>query len=329
MVSYTLRRIALLVPLLLGIVVVVFGLLHIIPGDPAVVLLGQDATPEAVAELRATLGIDRPLPIQLGQYVLNLARGDLGESIFRGESVVAALASRLPATIEIALAALCFAIALGLLLGVLSAIKQGSVIDTASMLFAQLGVSMPVFWLGILLMLWFAVSLNWLPAVGRGDPLISALGSVLTGRPGPLIDSLRHMALPALVLGLNSAAVLSRVVRASMLETLNKAYVRTARAKGVFRRRVVLVHALRNALLPVVNIIGLRFGALLGGAVLTESIFGWPGLGQLVVTAISQRDFPLVQGVILIFAMLFALVNLAVDLTNAALDPRIRVEGAA
>lgn len=326
MVSYTLRRLALLLPLLLGIVVVVFGLLHIIPGDPAVVLLGQDATPEAVADLRETLGLDRPLSVQLGHYLLNVTRGDLGDSIFRGETVVAALASRLPATVEVAIAALLFAIVLGLVLGVLSAIKQGSAIDTASMLFAQLGVSMPVFWLGILLMLWFAVSLNWLPAVGRGDPLVGSIGTALTGRPGPLIDSLRHMALPALVLGLNSAAVMSRVIRASMLETLNKAYVRTAKAKGVVRWRVVLVHALRNALLPVVNIIGLRFGALLGGAVLTESIFGWPGLGQLAVTAISQRDFPLVQGVILIFALLFALVNLGVDLLNAALDPRIRVE---
>jgi len=329
MVSYTLRRLALLIPLLLGIVVVVFGLLQIIPGDPAVVLLGQDATPEAVAELRTTLGLDRPLPVQLGHYILNLARGDLGESIFRGESVAAAIASRLPATIEVAVAALCFAVLLGLLLGVISAAKRGSVFDTASMLFAQLGVSMPVFWLGILLMLWFAVSLNWLPAVGRGEPILSATGAALFGRPGPLIDSLRHMALPALVLGLNSAAVMSRVIRASMLETLNKAYVRTAKAKGVRHWRVVVCHALRNALLPVVNIIGLRFGALLGGAVLTESIFGWPGLGQLVVTAISQRDFPLVQGVILIFALLFALVNLGVDLLNAALDPRVRVEGAA
>jgi peptide/nickel transport system permease protein len=329
MVSYTLRRLALLLPLLLGIVVVVFGLLHIIPGDPAVVLLGQDATPEAVADLRVSLGLDRPLSVQLGHYLLNVTRGDLGDSIFRGETVVAALASRLPATIEVAIAALLFAIVLGLVLGVLSAIKQGSAIDTASMLFAQLGVSMPVFWLGILLMLWFAVSLNWLPAVGRGDPLVGSIGTALTGRPGPLIDSLRHLALPALVLGLNSAAVMSRVIRASMLGTLSKAYVRTAKAKGVLQWRVVLVHALRNALLPVVNVIGLRFGALLGGAVLTESIFGWPGLGQLAVTAISQRDFPLVQGVILIFALLFALVNLGVDLLNAALDPRIRVESTA
>jgi peptide/nickel transport system permease protein len=329
MVSYTLRRLALLIPLLLGIIVVVFGLLLFIPGDPAVVLLGQDATPEAVAELRVSLGLDRPLPVQLGHYLLNVSRGDLGESIFRGETVVAALASRLPATIEVAIAALIFAIALGLVLGVLSAIKQGSAIDTVSMLFAQLGVSMPVFWLGILLMLWFAVSLNWLPAVGRGDSLIGAMGAALAGRPGPLIDSLRHIALPALVLGLNSAAVMSRVIRASMLETLNEAYVRTAKAKGLVPWRVVLVHALRNALLPVVNIIGLRFGALLGGAVLTESIFGWPGLGQLAVTAISQRDFPLVQGVILIFALLFAFVNLGVDLLNAALDPRIRTENTA
>ena len=326
MLQYTLRRTALLVPLLFGIVVVVFTLMQIIPGDPAVVLLGQDATPEAVAALRTTLGLDRPLPVQLAFYVANLLQGDLGDSIFRGEPVIVAIGSRLMATVEVAVTALVLAVTIGLALGVLAAVKRGSIVDTASMLLAQIGVSMPVFWLGILLMFWFAVQLNWLPAVGRGEPLLSAAGAALTGRWGALVDSARHLALPAITLGVYSAAVMSRVVRASMLETLSQDYVRTARAKGLVAWRVVLAHGLRNALLPVVNIIGLRFGELLGGAVLTESIFGWPGLGQLAVTAISQRDIPLVQGIVLIFAAMFAVVNLTVDLLNAALDPRVRLE---
>lgn len=326
MLTYALRRITLLVPLLLGIALVVFGLLQLIPGDPAVVLLGQDATPEAVAAVRRGLGLDQPLPIQLGRYLANLVRGDLGESIFRNEPVVSAIASRLPATVEVAVVALGFAVVVGLGLGVLAAIRRGTAIDVGSMIFAQLGVSVPVFWLGILLMFGLAVKMNWLPAVGRGAPLLGAMGAALTGRPGVLIESLRHLALPALTLGLHSAAIMSRLVRASMLDTLHRDFVRAARAKGIPGWRLVVMHALRNALLPVVSIIGLRFGELLGGAVLTESIFGWPGLGQLAVTAISQRDFPLVQGVVLVFALMFALVNLMVDLLNGMLDPRVRLE---
>ncbi|MFQ5704208.1 MAG: ABC transporter permease [Gemmatimonadales bacterium] len=326
MLSYAARRVLLIIPLLAGILVVVFGLMQLIPGDPALMLLGQDATPQAVAELRSTLGLDRPLPVRFVSYFTNVARGDLGESIFRHEPVITSIASRLAATAEVAAVALAIAIVLGFLLGIVAALKRGTAADLLGMLFAQLGVSMPVFWLGILLMFWFAVRLDWLPAVGRGAPLVPALGAALVGRPQALVDSLRHIALPALALGLGSAAVMSRVVRSSMLETLHQNFIRTANAKGVSRPSVVLKHALRNALLPVVNIIGLRFGALLGGAVLTESIFGWPGLGQLAVTAISQRDIPLVQGLILVFALMFAAVNLAVDLLNAALDPRVRLE---
>lgn len=325
MASYAARRILLLIPLLVGIVIVVFGLMQIIPGDPAVVLLGQDATPDAVAELRETLGLDDPLPVQLGRYLARFARGDLGESIFRAEPVAGAIAARLPATMELAVASLVFSILVGGILGVLAAVKRGTAVDTVAMLFAQLGVSMPVFWLGVLLMFGFAVQLNWLPAVGRGEPLLSALGAVFVGRPAALVDALRHLALPALALGLHSAAITSRLVRSSMLEALNEDYVRAATAKGLMRTAVVATHALRNALLPVIAIIGIRFGELLGGAVLTESIFGWPGLGQLAVTAISQRDIPLVQGVVFVFAFMFAVVNIIVDLSNAALDPRIRV----
>ncbi len=324
MTRYAIRRLALLLPLLLGVSVVVFGLMQIVPGDPAAVLLGQDATPEAVETLRQELGLDRPLPVQLGSFITRVARGDLGQSIFRREPVVMAIADRMPATVEVAIVSLVFAVAVGLVLGTLAALRRGSTVDTATMLFAQIGVSMPVYWLGILLMFAFAVQLDWLPAVGRGEPLFTALGAALAGRPGVLIDSLRHLALPALTLGLYGAAVMSRVVRASMLNTMSAGHIRTARAKGLGAWRIVSHHALRNALLPVISIIGLRFGELLGGAVLTESIFGWPGLGQLTVTAISQRDLPLVQGTVLVFALMFALVNLMVDLTHAGVDPRLR-----
>lgn len=323
MFPYATRRIVQLVPLLMGIVVVVFGLMQIIPGDPAVVLLGQDATPAAAAELRRALGLDRPLPVQLGIYVANLARGDLGESLFRGEPVSTAIASRLPATMEVALMALAFSVVVGVSLGAAAAAKRGSVVDTASMLVAQLGVSMPVFWLGILLMFVLAVQLGLLPSVGRGPALTEGLAAALRGNPSVLVDSLRYLVLPSLTLGLYGAAVISRMVRATMLETLAAPYVRSASGRGIAGGRVVAIHAMRNALLPVVSVIGLRFGELLGGAVLTESIFGWPGLGQLAVSAISQRDVPLVQGIVLVFAFMFAIVNLLADLLNAKLDPRV------
>jgi peptide/nickel transport system permease protein len=317
---------ALFVPMVVGIVAATFGMLTLLPGDPATVLLGQDASPEAVAELRRQLSLDDPWWVRLGRYFGDVAHGDLGTSIFQGQPVTEAIAARLGATVEVAVAALLIALALGIVLGVAAALRKGTPVDTAAMLFSQLGVSMPVFWLGILLMLLFAVRLDWLPAIGRGTPLLTALGSALAGRPGPLLDSLAHLAMPALTLGLNGAAVISRLVRATMLETLGRGYVRTARAKGLSPWSVVFVHALRNALLPIVSVVGLRFGALLGGAVLTESIFGWPGLGHLAVSAISQRDFPLVQGIVLTFALLFAAVNLAVDLLYAVIDPRVRLE---
>lgn len=327
MTKYLLRRLGLMVPVILGVVVIVFGLMQIIPGDPAVVLLGQDATPEAVAQMRHALGLDRPLPVQLGIYISNLARGDLGVSIFQHQPVSEIVLSHLPATLELAVAALVVAVLLGLPLGILAAVKRGSLVDAVSMLFAQIGVSMPVFWLGILLVLWFAVQLGWLPAIGRGAPLTEGLAALLSGRPEVLMNSLRHLALPALTLGLNGAAIISRMVRSSMLDTLQADYIRTARAKGLVPWKVVLKHGLRNALLPVVSVLGLQFGALLGGAVVTETIFGWPGVGQLAITAISQRDIPLVQGTVLIIALLFSLVNLAVDLLYGVIDPTIALEG--
>ena len=325
MVAYVIRRLLLLIPMAIGMVVVTFGLLLIIPGDPAAVLLGQDATPEAINTLRNTLGLNDPWYIRLWDYFAALLQGDMGRSIFQNQPVSEIILGRLGATIELAVVALILATLIGLTLGVLAAIRQGTWVDTVTMLFAQLGVSMPVYWLGLLLMLLFAVQLGWLPAIGRGVPLPEAFLAAITGRPQVLWDSIGHIALPALALAANSAAIISRLVRASMLEVLREDFVRTAYAKGLRKGRVVIRHALRNALLPVLSVIGLRFGALLGGAVLTESIFAWPGLGQLTIAAISQRDLPLIQGIVLTFAIVFALVNLVVDLLYAAVDPRIRL----
>lgn len=325
MLAYIARRLLLLIPMAIGMVVVTFGLLLIIPGDPAAVLLGQDATPEAILNLRNSLGLNDPWYIRLWNYFAALLQGDMGRSIFQNQPVSEIIMGRLGATIELAIVALLLASVIGITLGVLAAIRQGTWVDTVTMLFAQLGVSMPVYWLGLLLMLLFAVQLGWLPSIGRGVPMHEALWAALTGRPQVLWDSFRHIALPALALAANSAAIISRLVRASMLEVLREDFVRTAYSKGLRRGRVVVRHALRNALLPVLSVIGLRFGALLGGAVLTESIFAWPGLGQLTISAISQRDLPLIQGIVLTFAIVFALVNLIVDLLYAAVDPRVRL----
>ncbi len=326
MAAYVLRRLTLFVPMLIGIVAVTFGIMQLLPGDPAAVLLGEDASEEAVREMRRALGLDRPWWIRLATYYADLFRGEMGDSYFQNQPVVNAIAQRLVPTLEVAFVALLVSIMLGVALGIAAAVRRGSLVDAACMLFAQLGVSMPVFWFGILLMYLFAIRFDLLPSIGRGPPLVFAVGQALVGRPAALGESLMHIAMPALTLGLTNAAVISRLVRSSMLETLGQDFVRTANAKGLMPARVVFVHALRNALLPVVSVIGLRFGALLGGAVLTESIFGWPGLGQLAVSAISQRDIPLVQGIVLTFALAFAIVNLVVDLLYAVIDPRIRLE---
>ena len=325
MLAYIVRRLLLLIPMTAGMVIVTFGLLLLIPGDPASVLLGQEASMEAIANLRNALGLNDPWYIRLSAYFGKLLQGDMGRSIFQNQAVSEIIAGRLGATIELAVVALVLACLIGITLGVIAATRQGSLVDTISMVFAQLGVSMPVYWLGLLLMLLFAVTLGWLPAIGRGAPFPEAAWAALTGRPQVLLDSFAHILLPALALAANSAAIISRLVRTAMLEVLREDFVRTAYAKGLRRQRVIIHHAFRNALLPVLSVIGLRFGALLGGAVLTETIFAWPGLGQLTITAISQRDLPLIQGIVLTFAIIFALVNLVVDLLYAAVDPRIRL----
>jgi len=325
-IGYAARRLLLMIPMLFGIIVLVFLMLNVIGGDQALVLLGQEGTPEQLEALRRELLLDQPLTVQFAAYIGKLAQGDLGYSLFQSQSVLEAVGGRLGATLELAIVALLIAILIGVPLGILAAVRHGRASDIFAMLFAQLGISMPVFWMGILLMFLFAVTLDWLPAIGRGEPLLVAIVDLFRGNPSVLLDSLAHLALPAITLGVGAAAIISRLVRSAMLDTLSLDFVRTAHAKGLGPARVTLAHVLRNALLPVVSMIGLRFGALLGGAVLTEGIFGWPGLGQLSVAAINQRDIPLIQGVVLTFALMFALVNLIVDLAYAAIDPRIRYD---
>jgi len=313
------------IPVLLGITVLVFLLLHMIPGDPATVLLGQDAPPDEVERIRNILGLNEPLYVQFFVYLKQLLQGDLGQSIFQDQSVYSLIMKHLPATIELAVFALVIALIISIPLGILSAVKQSSWIDYVSMFFAQLGVSMPVFWMGTLLIIGFSVNLNWLPSFGRGEPLTEAFSTLVrTGNLYDIVQSLRSLLLPAFTLGIMSAALITRMVRSTMLEVLKEDYVRTAEAKGVGTLSVIFKHSFRNALIPIVTIIGLQFGNLLGGAIVTETVFAWPGIGRLVISAISQRDFPLVQGCVLVIALMFALTNLVIDILYTKINPKIQ-----
>ncbi len=325
MATYLVKRLLQFIPVLLGISILVFLLLHMIPGDPAMVLLGQDATPDEVERLRTILGLNEPLYVQLFVFLKHLLQGDLGTSIFQDQPVFTLVMKQLPATIELAVVAMIIALIVAIPLGILSAVKQFSWLDYVSMFFAQLGVSMPVFWMGMLLIIGFSVNMNWFPSFGRGEPLTeSLLTAITTGNVYNLVNSLKSLILPALTLGVMSAALITRMVRSTMLEVLKEDYVRTAEAKGVHGFMVIFKHAFRNALIPVITIVGLQFGSLLGGAIVTESVFAWPGIGRLVITAISQRDFPVVQGCVLIIAFLFAVTNLIVDVLYAVVNPKIQ-----
>jgi peptide/nickel transport system permease protein len=324
MIGYTIRRCLLFIPVILGVIVVAFALIHIIPGDPARVLLGETATEQQIAQVRADLGLDQPLPQQFIRYATHLAHGDLGQSLFQSEAVSALILERVPATLELAAGALLVSVVLGVPLGVAAAVNAHTPIDTLCIIFSQLGVALTVFWLAVVLVYVFSVELHWLPAIGRGTPLLEAIAAlVLRGRFAPLGDALTHLLLPSLAMGLQGAALICRMVRGSLLERLGSNFVRTARAMGLPERRVIWRHAVPNALLPVITVIGLQFGNLLSGAVLVEGVFGWPGLGQLAVGALSRRDLPLVQGIALIIALLFGLINLATDMAYALIDPRI------
>ena len=298
------RRLVLLVPTLLGIVTLVFAFLHLVPGDPVEIMLGESAAPADVAALRRELGLDRPLPAQYARFLARAARGDLGRSIALRTSVARAVAGRYPATLELAGAAFALALGLALPLGVAAALRPGSAIDRGARLVSLAGACLPGFWLGPLLILLFSLRLAWLPVSGRGG--------------------LAHLVLPATTLGLGMSAILVRLVRTSMIAALGEDFVRSARAKGAPEWRVVAVHALRNALLPVTTVAGLQAGALLAGAIITETIFAWPGLGRLLVQAIDARDYPLVQGCVLAIGVTYVGINTATDLLQRAIDPRLR-----
>jgi peptide/nickel transport system permease protein len=282
----------------------VFSLIHLVPGDPAQAMLGDAAAPEDVARLRSRLGLDRPLTVQYTDFVAGLVRGDLGTSMRFNRPVTSVILERMPATLELAAAAMLVAVLLALPLGVIAAVWKGTSIDYAASTLALLGISLPNFWLGPLLAILFAVELGWLPVSGRG--------------------TLAHLVLPALSLGAALSAILARMTRASLLDELRELYVLAARARGASRVRAVLRHAFRNSLIPVVTIVGLQFGAVLTGAVITETIFAWPGIGRLLIQAISFRDYPLVQGCILLIAVTYVTMNLLTDLVYGVLDPRIR-----
>jgi ABC-type dipeptide/oligopeptide/nickel transport system permease component len=308
---YVARRVLLTIPTVLGTSVLVFLILHLAPGDPATIVAGPTAPPDVVANIRAQLGLDEPIVVQYWRYLAHALQGDLGRSIMSRRPVSEEVAAAFLATVELVLAARVWSLLVAIPIGIVAAVKRRSIFDKASMVVALLGLSLPIFWIGLMAIWLFAFKLGWLPVSGRGGPLWTA-------------DGLRHVVLPALTLGGIQIPALARLTRSSILEALGDDYVRTARAKGLAERVVVAKHALKNALLPVVTVIGLQFAALLGGAVVTETIFSWPGLGRLAVTAILTRDFPLVQGTILVAAVTFVTINLLVDLLYAVLDPRIK-----
>ena len=333
---YIARRLLNLIPILLGITLLVFAFLHLIPGDPAVVMVGERATPEQVAALKERLGLNQPLLLQYLKFLFNLIRLDLGNSIISGVPIADEIKTRWPATFELSVAAMLIAIILGIPAGVLAAVRKNSTVDNLTMSGSLLGVSIPVYWLGLLLIYLFAVNLNWLPPSGRISvnagltfkPITNfyVLDSLLRFDMKALKDVLAHLILPAVTLSTIPLAIIARITRSAMLEVLSQDYIRTARAKGVLERWVIFKHALKNALLPVVTIIGLQFGALLGGAILTETIFSWPGIGSWIYEGILSRDYPVVQGGVVFVAIAFVLINLLVDLSYAFLDPRIQYQ---
>jgi dipeptide transport system permease protein len=335
--TFLLKKLATLVPTLLGVTLVAFMLIRLIPGDPVEIMMGErQLEPAAHAALMAQLGLDQPLPLQYLNYLGGLLQGDLGNSLVTREPVAREFAALFPATIELALAALLIAISIGMALGMAAALKRGSWFDQLVMATATVGNSMPVFWWGLILIMFFSVGLEWTPVSGRigieydiefvtGFMLIDAAIADLHGlEEGAFVSAALHLALPAVVLGTVPMAVIARMTRSALLEVLREDYLRTARAKGLSPARVVLVHGLRNALVPILTVLGLQVGSLLGGAVLTETIFSWPGIGKWIIDAIARRDYPVVQAGILVSALVFIAVNLVVDLLYGVVNPRIR-----
>lgn len=304
MARYIVKRLLSLIPVIIGITFLIYMIMSFSPGDPAAMMLGSGATPEAITQLQHELGLDQPVIIQYLRYMGNLLTGDMGRSYISGNSVAAEIASRFPNTLVLSLTAMAFALLVSIPIGVICATKPHSVLDAFSMFIALLGVSMPSFWLGLMMILLFSVTLGWLPSGG-----ITGVASII---------------LPATTQGFESMAIIARTTRSSMLEVIRQDYIRTARAKGVPRRRIIRKHALKNALIPTITVAGLEMGTTLGGSVLVETVFSWPGLGRLVVDSIKNRDTPMVLGSIIIFAICFCLVNLLVDILYAYVDPRIK-----
>ncbi|GGE07301.1 peptide/nickel transport system permease protein/oligopeptide transport system permease protein [Gemmobacter megaterium] len=311
MVATLLRRIGLSIPVLLGVMVFGFLLLQMVPGDPAIVLAGPTAPPEVVEAIRKSMGLDRPLIVQFWMYFERILAGDLGRSMISNKPVTEELAAAIGPTIELMVACLIWSIPLGIAMGTVAAMKRGSLVDRAVMALSVAGVSLPVFFICLLLIQLFGITFRWLPFVGRGGPVWT-------------LEGLRHLALPAMSLGMVFIGPVARMTRSSVLEVLKLDHVRTARSKGLTERAVVIRHALRNALIPVVTLVGLQAGYLLGGAVVTETIFGWPGVGRLAVGAILSSDFTIAQGCILVMALTFIAINLIVDILYSVLDPRVQ-----
>lgn len=305
MIKFILKRLATMIPVLLVVSVLVFLMVHMMPGDPAQIIAGETATEEDIERVRVAQGFDKPLPEQYLRYITNVLKGDMGTSIRTNRAVSDEIMSRLPNTLVLAAAAILISIVVGITIGIVSATKRYSIFDNFSMLFALFGLSIPPFYLGLMLMLIFSVTLKWLPISG---------GVTLVG-----------IILPAITLSARSMATIARMTRSSMLEVMSQDYIQTARAQGFSERKVVFSHALKNSMNTIVTVAGLQFGSLLGGAVITEQVFGWPGLGTLIVTSIRARDFPVVQSAILVLASLFVLINLLVDILYAFINPRIKL----
>ncbi len=334
MLAYIIRRLMIMIPTLLGVTVIVFLMLHATPGDPAELLLGERATEKALHEVREHLGLNEPLHVQYGLFLKRLMKGDLGETIWTRQKVWTEVKQRFPATIELALVALFISCFAGMILGIISATKQYSLFDYVSMLGALAGVSMPIFWLGLVFMLIFSLNLGWLPLSGRLSIDVDLeiitnfyiLDAVITRNWAAFKDAVWHIIMPAVTLSTIPTAIVARMTRSAMLEVLRQDYIKTAKAKGLSRLKVIFKHALRNAMIPVVTTIGLQFGVLLGGAILTETIFAWPGVGKWMYDAVMQRDYMVIQGGTLFIAALFVVINLCVDVLYAVINPRISVQ---
>jgi peptide/nickel transport system permease protein len=333
MLRFVVRRLLLLVPILLGLSILVFGWIHLLPGSPAEALLGEHSTPQAVAQIRRQYGLDKPLYVQYWRYLDTTVHANLGTSIASTRTVTFEIGHRFPATVELALAAMLLAVVVGVPLGFFAAKRHGSWFDNASLVASLVGISIPIFFLGLILKYIFAVRLHWLPSVGRESILavrphptnFYLLDAIIEGDPGALWDTIKHLILPAIALGSIPLAIVTRITRAAVLDVQNEDYVRTARAKGLAPVVVDSRHVLRNALLPISTIIGLQTGLLLSGAVLTETVFAWPGVGSWLKEAIFNRDYPVLQGGILFLAIVFVVVNLIVDISYAIINPRIRL----